>query len=151
MAPQQEHEQHEVIEIDVFYPDHPPRTESALFRRTKYRLIHDLDTPCWVCGSKDKREVHHFHAEWADANGIDFDKMRQLHPGFDWSTFAEPADFIDSEYNMMVLCEKHHRGKDHGIHLLPYPIWIMQRQQRVGFVFTPDEETAHVEPVEKAA
>jgi hypothetical protein len=40
---------------------------------------------------------------------------------------------------MMVLCEKHHRGKDHGIHVLPYPIWIMQREQRADFTFAPDE------------
>lgn len=135
-----EHEQREVITIDVFYPDHPPRKESALFAKTKHRLIHDLDTPCWVCGSKEKREVHHFHAEWADSEGIDFDKMRQFHPGFDWSTFREPSDFIDSEYNMLVLCEKHHRGKNHGIHMLPHPIWIMQRNQKASFVFTSDEE-----------
>ncbi len=135
-----EHEVHETIEIDVFYPDHPPRKESALFTKTKHHLVHVLDTPCKVCGTKEKREVHHFHAEWADSEGIDFDvKMRKLHPNFDWSKFKEPSDFIDSEYNMMVLCEKHHRGKDHGIHLLPYPFWIMQEIQKTEFIYSPDE------------
>jgi hypothetical protein len=140
-----EHEQHESIEIDIFYPDHPPRTESTLFRKTKHHMIAVLDMPCWVCGSKEKREVHHFHAEWADADGIDFDKMRELHPAFDWSSYREPSDFIDSEYNMMVLCEAHHRGRNHGIHLLPFPIWIMQRNQRADFIFSPDE----IKPKEK--
>ncbi|HDR9065464.1 TPA: hypothetical protein ACU967_002221 [Burkholderia contaminans] len=134
-----EHEQRETIVIDRFYPDHPPRTESALFRRTKHHLVHVLDTPCYVCGTKEGREVHHFHAEWADANGIDWKKMRRLHPAFDWSSYREPSDFIDSEYNMMVLCEKHHRGKDHGIHLLPFPLWQMQVNKRADFVFSPDE------------
>ena len=64
---------------------------------------------------------------------------RALHPNFPWSTFTKPEDFIDSEYNMMVLCKKHHTGKDHGIHMLPYPIWVMQRNQRSDFQFSPDE------------
>ncbi|MFC3111400.1 hypothetical protein ACFQAT_10560 [Undibacterium arcticum] len=136
--PDHEHEFKETIAIDIFYPDHPPRTESTLFKRTKHHLVKVLDTPCWVCGSKDKREVHHFHAEWADSDGIDWDKMRILHPAFPWSTFNYPSDFIDAEYNMMVLCETHHRSKNHGIHLLPYPIWIMQREQRADFVFAPE-------------
>lgn len=138
-APKGEHEVHETISIDVFYPDHPPRKESALFKRTKNHLVAVMDTPCWICGAMKSREVHHFHAEWADADGIDWDKMRVLHPNFPWSMFKESTDFIDSEYNMMVLCEKHHRGKNHGIHVLPYPIWIMQRDQRADFIFSLDE------------
>lgn len=62
-----EHEQKLTLSVDIFYPDHEPRTESALFARTKHHLVKVLDTPCWICGSKDQREVHHFHAEWADA------------------------------------------------------------------------------------
>lgn len=137
--PAHEHELHETLIIDVFYPDHAQRKESDLFRKTKHHLIAVMDTPCWVCGSKDKREVHHFHVEWADADGVDWENMRKLHPAFHWSTFENPSDFVDSEYNMMVLCEKHHRQKDHGIHVLPYPIWIMQQLQRKDFVFAPDE------------
>jgi len=134
-----EHEVSQTLEFQVYYPDHPPRTESALFRRTKHHLVAVLDTPCWVCGSKEQREVHHFHAEWADSEGIDWDKMRALHPNFPWSTFSEASDFIDSEYNMMVLCEKHHRAKGHGIHMIPYPIFVMQHNKRDDFVFSPDE------------
>ena len=135
-----EHEQRETLQIDIFYPDHPPRTESALFRKTKRSLIQHRNVPCFVCGATESREVHHFHVEWADADGVDWDKMRQLHPGFDWEQFSQPEDFVDSEYNMMVLCEKHHRGKNHGIHMLPYPIWIMQRNQRPDFIFSADEQ-----------
>lgn len=140
MNPSHEHEQTTTLHIDIFYPDHPPRTESALFRKTKHHMVAVLDTPCYVCGTKEHREVHHWHAEWADADGIDWDKMRALHPAFDWLTFKEPSDFIDSEYNMKILCAKHHRGMNHGIHMVPLPMWEMQRIQKVGFVFSPDEE-----------
>jgi hypothetical protein len=133
-----EHEFKETIVIDIFYPDHPPRKESSLFTKTKHHLVKVLDTPCWICGTKENREVHHFHAEWADSEGIDWNKMRSLHPDFDWSTFKEPEDFIDSAYNMMILCSKDHRLKNHGIHNLPYPIWIMQRNQLDEFIFTRD-------------
>lgn len=141
-----EHELKMTVLVDVFYPDHLPRTESPMFARTKRHLVHDLDTPCWICGTKEGREVHHFHVEWADADGVDWDRMRTLHPGFDWSTFKVPADFVDSPYNMLVLCAKHHRGKGHGIHLLPYPVWIMQRNQRADFVFSPDESASTSAP-----
>jgi hypothetical protein len=134
-----EHEEKGTIHFDICYPNHAPRTESALFRATKHHLVKVLDTPCWVCGTKEKREVHHFHIEWADSEGVDWEKMRALHPAFDWSTFKEAADFVDSAYNMRVLCEKHHRGVNHGIHMLPYPMWIMQAVQRADFVFSPDE------------
>jgi hypothetical protein len=132
-----EHEFKQTVQIDVYYPEHPPRKESRLFKKTKHHLIAVLNTPCWICGDRSEaREVHHFHAEWADSEAIDWDKMRMLHPNFPWSTFKEPTDFIDSEYNMMVLCEKHHRRKNHGIHMLPYPIWIMQRNQLETFKFS---------------
>lgn len=137
--PNNEHEFKETITIDIYYPDHPPRTESSLFTRTKHHLIKVLDTPCWVCGTKENREVHHFHAEWADEGGIEWDKMRILHPAFAWSTFNEPSDFIDSEYNMKILCATHHRLKNHGIHMLSYPIWIMQRNKREDFIFAKDD------------
>lgn len=135
-----EHEVKETVTIDIFYPDHPPRTESKLFAKTKKHLIKELDTPCYVCGSKELREVHHFHVEYADAEGVDWGKMRKLHPDFDWSKFSKAEDFIDSEYNMMILCKKHHTGKDHGIHFLPYPIWVMQAIKLKDFVFSPDEK-----------
>lgn len=55
------------------------------------------------------------------------------------SRYREPSDITDSEYKMMVLCDKYRRGKNHRIHLLPFPIWIMKRNQRPDFVFVPDE------------
>ncbi len=135
-----EHEVHETLSVDIYYPNHPPRTESELFRKTKTYLINEKDTPCWVCGTKLNREVHHFHVEWADADGVDWDKMRKLHPDFNWGNFKSPGDFVDSAYNMMVLCADHHRHKDHGIHMLPYPIWIMQAICNSSFVFAPKDK-----------
>lgn len=133
-----EHELKETISVDVWYPDHPPRAESARFEATKKALIKDQDVACYICGSKELREVHHFHVEWAFAEGVDWDHMKTLHTDFDWSSFKSAEDFVDSPYNMMVLCQNHHRHANHGIHNLPYPIWIMQRHAASAFtMFAP--------------
>lgn len=133
------------IRLDVFYPDHPhprPEADQHVFRRTK-KHWHDIGAVCRVCGARHDIEIHHKHIEWADADGVDWDKVRAAHPDFDWSTFKEPADFIDSVYNTEPLCQKHHRGPaPHGIHFTPGPIHNMQQYQRVDFVFAPDEVKA---------
>ena len=69
--------------------------------------------------------------------------MKAEVPGFDWAAFdpAHPETFIDSEWNAcLVLCKRHHTGADHGIHMLPEPLWRLQRFKRFDFVFSPDEE-----------
>ncbi len=138
-VPKGEHEVHETITLDFFYPDHVQRTESAVFRATKQHWHKQAGgLHCLVCGTTEKIEIHHRFIEWADTNGVDWDKVRQAHPDFDWSKFKEPADFIDSVYNTEPLCEKHHRGPaPFGKHFTPEPIWNMQKYQREDFIFAP--------------
>jgi hypothetical protein len=139
MTPEHEHLVSETIEIKVYYPDHPPRTESAVFVATK-KHWHAAGAVCGVCSTKEQIEIHHRFIEWADSEGVDWDKVRAAHPLFDWSTFKVSADFVDSVYNTEPLCMKHHRGAaPHGKHFTPEPIWNMQRYQRADFVFAPDE------------
>jgi hypothetical protein len=103
---------------------------------------------CYICDASKDLEIHHYHVEWAMQNAVDWEKMKLLHPEFHWETFKKPEDFIDSPYNSMVLCEKHHRGTNTGIHAMPYPLWIMQRYVREDFdldasdgVFNPQINT----------
>jgi len=127
------HEVKESYEVDVWYPGHEPRKTSSTFRHTVKHLIKELDTPCWLCGSKVDRECHHFYIEWAYSNAIDWDKVKADHPTFDWASFKDAEDFVDSPYNMKVLCQTHHRGKNHGIHNVPYPIWQVQKYIKDDF------------------
>ena len=148
MIPKSEHEQTLTIKVDVFIPDHPDRTTSPVFARTRKKLIEDNpNAKCAVdnghCDHDHPLELHHQHVEWCDSNGVDWRKVAVLIPEFDWMTFdpEHPEDFIDSEWNAnLVLCKKHHTGVDHGIHCLPGPTWGMQRVQKADFVFSPDEE-----------
>lgn len=138
-APAGEHAIHETIAIDVFYPDHPPRTESAVFVATK-KHWHAAGAVCCVCGTPHAVEIHHRFIEWADSDGVDWARVRALHPDFDWASYSAPADFVDSVYNTEPLCEKHHRGPaPHGKHFTPEPIWNMQKYQRADFIYSPDE------------
>jgi hypothetical protein len=138
-APIKEHLLHETIDIRVYYPDHPPRTESSVFVATK-KHWHAIGCKCKVCGTDQKVEIHHRFIEWADSEGVDWDKVRAKHPDFDWSTFKEAADFIDSVYNTEPLCQLHHRGPaPFGIHFTPLPIWDMQMYMRDDFVYTTEK------------
>jgi len=138
-APLNEHAIHEVITIDVYYPDHPPRKESSVFVATK-KHWHAIGAKCLVCGSADKVEIHHKFIEWADSDGVDIARVKALHPDFDWTAYKDIADFIDSIYNTEPLCEKHHRGPaPHGKHFTPEPIWNMQKYMKSDFIYSKDE------------
>lgn len=133
-----EHEVKETSAFEQYYPDHPPRTESARFRKTKHHW-HEQGATCYICGQVDSIEIHHQFVEWAFAGAVDWVKMRTLHPGFDWSNYAEPTDFVDSIYNTIPLCVIHHRAPNHGVHHLPAPNWLIQKYVRKDFILTPDE------------
>ena len=125
----------------VWYPAHEKRSESELFRATRKKMIDDADQGCFVCGCKVNRELHHWFVEWAYANAVDWQKMRHLHPNFDWSRFKEPSDFVDSEYNCKVLCREHHRLHGFGIHNLPYPVWLEQIHKPDDWRFAAPEKS----------
>lgn len=82
-------------------------------------------------------ETHHAHVEWAAAAGIDLDKIVQDFP--DVKDEKALRQWLDSEGNMLVLCSKHHRGPNTGIHMITYPAWLLQRYQGPGFTFIPQD------------
>lgn len=147
------HEMRESESREVRYPDHPPRTESALYRETHKRLTRDLNLPCFICGRRRPEivtETHHFFCEWAAMSAVDWiafgaSARMLVNPqtgkamslaGFDWEEVAkDPSIFVDSKYNMVVLCPDHHRSETYGIHHVPFPEWILQAYPLNGFQF----------------
>lgn len=102
-------------------------------------------------------ETHHDLIEWAGANEIDWDKLAADHPdlpdlvalakayhahvtangSFDGT--LDPAivtAFVDSDEQMEVICDVHHRGPNRGKHMITGPIWNLQRYQRGDWAFT---------------
>jgi hypothetical protein len=134
------HEQRETLQEDVLYPEHVQRTESAEFTRNKHRLVRKLDLPCWVCGSREKREVHHLH-EWSLAPALDMakalDTLHCIDPyGFTAHDPDTPLSGPDDIRNLLVLCEEHHRGAGTGVHRISWPIWLPQRAVKPGVQIT---------------
>lgn len=152
-----EHEQKRTLTIDVFIPDHPDRTNTPIFEATRRKLITcNPAARCAVdnghCDHDHPLELHHRYVEWCDSLGVDWTKVARAVPDFDWTHFdpGHPETFIDSEWNAnMVLCKKHHTGKDHGIHCMDGPTWDMQGFQRSDFLFSPDEAKSTTEGVSK--
>ncbi len=76
-----EHEKHDTLTEDVFYPDHAnPRTESAEFRHTKAEG-HKQNLPCAISGHHDKVEYHHVFLEWAFADAVEWDTVKGVAVG----------------------------------------------------------------------
>jgi hypothetical protein len=115
----------------VFYPAHDPRTESREYRWVHRRLIYELDEPCWICGVRRSdgaaMETHHWHVEWALCNRIDPARIIADFPDMGAADDAHLRHWLDSEGNMLVLCEAHHRHGLVGIHSITYPAWVAQR------------------------
>lgn len=133
----------------VYYPPHDPRTASAEYRRVHDHLVHELDSPCWICGVRNsdvvrwpadvrrhfQLETHHTEIEWAAANGVDLAYVIRDFPSI--HDHDQLVEWIDSEHNMLVLCAAHHRGHFTGIHSVSYPVWKLQRLQGSAFAFIP--------------
>src|SRR6185437_5279949 len=115
----------------IWYPEHAPRKASKEYVQVHHHLIYELDEACWICGIKrsqgGKMETHHDELEWALANAVnpflvvkDVDPQRVLTAD---SADAWLRQWLDSEGNMLVLCEDHHRHGLVGIHMITYPAW----------------------------
>ena len=139
-VPAHEHEVKRTIHEDIEYPDHEKRTESSEFNRNKRLMVKQLDLPCWICGSKDAREVHHIH-EWSLWAALDQDKvLSSLHAfdpyGYTHTAGDKPIESPDDIRNLVVLCEMHHRGENTGVHDLTMPIFFPQRAVKEGMSIT---------------
>ena len=143
-------EKHTITEL-IKYPDHELRTESAQFRKNKRLMVRQLDLPCWVCQSRDHREVHHIH-EWSLWAALDpervLDTLHVFDPyGYTHEIGDKPIESPDDIRNLLVLCGHceidgvsvpggHHRGSDAGVHALTFPIWVAQRAVKPGLSIT---------------
>lgn len=144
------HDERTTLSVDIEVPDHAIRTASKLFEETRKLLI-ERDTGCYVCGSTTELEAHHHPIEWSLALMIDYSPgsaIRRVFPHFDWAAFdaagGDPYIFVDDmRVNGLLLCKKHHTGKDEGIHMLPFPLWVAQVYGKEGTEFSKIEIIHH--------
>jgi hypothetical protein len=132
---------------DVPYPDHTPRKDSSEYRKVHHKLTIALDEPCWICGVRNSTladpeqnpagatylETHHHFLEWALANAVDTSKLLADFPDMGAADDPHLREWLDSEGQMLVLCNVHHRSPGTGVHMVTYPIFEAQRWLKPDF------------------
>ena len=140
--------------LHLWIPPHGPRESDPhykLFNAAK-RKATKLDVPCWRCGvrpsdlKRDGRgkvtacnphgatalELHHSACEFSLQAGVDVKKFQADHPEFDISNEEKFLAWLESENNLLCLCNFCHRAPTQGIHSIPYPLWRVARVWRNG-------------------
>lgn len=166
-----EHFKKGTFEEQYWLPAHNKRRESTLFKRNKKFIRDECGAPCWVCGSKRDREVHHVF-EWSFWNVIDpkkatnilnaiefYDedyiskatKSKKLHTEIDKISKEKPIiDTPDDIRNLVVFCRTHHRLKFTGIHTITFPIWLaISAVPTRGGILTKEQIIIAVERIQK--
>lgn len=137
----QPHEEVLTVHLRAMLDAHDQRVDTPDFEHTKHQLVHVEDQGCYICGSKESREVHHFHVERCLAQMIEWgpgSQIRSDFPAFPWDTAKSIYEFIDSPLNCRVYCKEHHTGKVGSIHHWPHP---MQNAMRYMAPATRDRYT----------
>ena len=152
------HEEKETLSVEVNIPGHADRVTTSIFTHTRKQLIERDGGKCWICGAQDHAiEAHHYPIERSLAEMVDWELVkrdalagdlgltqaqRDAAKCFDWSQ-ANIYAFVDNMLvNGVLLCKKHHIGKDEGIHAMPHPLWVAQRYAKEGYKFS-DVEIIH--------
>lgn len=128
------------MRVQVFVPAHEPRNDDPVFDHSRRILVDHRDTGCFICGTRDGREAHHWF-EWSLWHDFDpahvLRTLRWLDPYRDAQLMGDkPLAGPGDIRNLVILCRLHHRSVGYGIHTLPYPIWIAQRAIRPGVQLT---------------
>jgi hypothetical protein len=140
-----------VAEVEMT-PPHPPREDTPLYMKTHHHLVFTLDKPCVICGvrkstladPKQNRfkakdiETHHHPIERCLLDACDPKKVSIIFPQVKDRTSLEA--FVDSEDNMMVLCDIHHRHPLFGIHHLIGPDFNVQSYLYAGYQVAAEKE-----------
>lgn len=129
---------------EVITPEHVKRTESEEFRKNKERLKDDGHFKCYICGSTENLQVHHFGCEWSLENDCDFEKLKAFLEEWDPYGYGKllknkPITSVDDIRNLLVLCEYHHIHPIDGIHETTFPVWIIQKLAKQGTEPVPEE------------
>lgn len=143
-------------------PPHPPRTETPVYRATHHKLVVEEDTPCFICGVRQSTlsnplenlygaqaiETHHFPVERSLMDACDWKKLALRFPAI--KSEADVEAVIDSEENMLVLCDQHHRHPEMGIHHLLTQDFFVQPYLKAHYrVVATKKDVAAVEQADE--
>ena len=141
---QSTHSMTQTDRVTTYYPPHPPRVATNVYIKSHHQLTVVENKPCWACGITHKdcvrlkdelkgvaMETHHFWTEDAftgeggGLGGIYWPRVMSDHKDFDWKGSGfdvnDPSTFkyfVDSVYNLQVLCSACHRAAKPVLHWL---------------------------------
>lgn len=119
-------------------PDHANRRSTPAFDASKERLEADGHARCYVCGTLEALEAHHYGCEWMFETICDFDKLKAYLLAHDIYGYSKlminlPITTVDDVRNLQYICRSHHTGVDHddggggtSIHHLTEPTFNIQ-------------------------
>ena len=154
------HEEKETLSVEVEIPEHADRgAATPLFIRTKKILMERVGGRCYVCNGTEAEvgplQAHHYPVERSLATAWDWSRFIADCQAGKWGVYCQafhwagldpakdPYQFVDDmSVNGLLLCQKHHIGKDEGIHMLPHPLWIWQKYAPEGYRMS-DVEVVH--------
>ena len=119
-------------------PPHAPREDTPEYRQSHHHLTIVLDMPCQICGVRNSTlkdpvqnpfgatalESHHYPIERSLVDACDPVKVGRKFPQV--TDRASLNMFVDSEANLIVLCDVHHRSIQFGIHHLSTQDFFIQ-------------------------
>ena len=141
------HEQDERFTERDLIAAHAERAESEEFRHNK-ALLMAQHQGCWfntdLCERDAPIEAHHV-VEWSMWPKVDPVRLKALLLAFDPYGYsmrlaAQPITTVDDIRNLVLLCERCHRGIGHGGHHLTAPTWFAQKARRAGESITAEEQ-----------
>lgn len=129
------HETVEGVASVELTPPHPPRESTPAYREAHRRLIDEQDSPCLICGVRKstlgdpaqnpagatQMESHHFPVERSLLDACDWRKVAKRFPSV--KSQGDLEQWVDTEENLVALCDVHHRGVETGIHHLSVTDW----------------------------
>ena len=158
-----EHIQQRTIHDDVIDPAHADRTGSAAFRAARERIQADGHWQCWICGTTEHLELHHFIVEYELKTIVDLDEMKTVAEALDVYGYGhllrnKPLTDPEDIRCYMVLCRPHHIGVDHadggsgtGIHSATFNTFLIQRVAKKGWNPVPQPGETFVEALKRLA
>ncbi len=145
-------------QLEEIFPPHPPRKDTPEYRATHKHLVDVLDTPCEVCGVRNSTladptknpfkatavETHHYPIQREYYDACDWQRV-----AIDFGKYVVDQDsfkkFVDSPFNMKVLCSDCHRSPKRGIHHLLTSDWIIERYLLPGYTLIDLKQNAQTD------
>lgn len=90
------------------------------------------------CYGAKQLEAHHSIAEQSGLSEMDWRKVAKDFPQLGIHSDEDFHRIAESEGGLMIICDRHHRSPNFGIHSVTYPVWTLDRYADDDWEFLVD-------------